>query len=224
MHAAEEDRVVGCIDRVDDDRSRGVRARSATTGLVLLAVAGLDDELEELRRARRRPVLGDGHLLAREDADAERFLSRRSLARSAPSEPSDTSTVGGSADTDANAVTVIPHGRSSSRQVTSTTPLASVLIASANSAWLRTGAFVVAISSGQFPSRRTQGGWRPLRSHQPLSLVYAVVTSTVTGTPFVTMSKTAERCCARSTTSRSFSSGASPATRNETRIRSKPLR
>ena len=49
------------------------------------------------------------------------------------SEPSETRTVGGSADTEVNAVTVIPHGRSASRQVTSTTPLASVLIASANS-------------------------------------------------------------------------------------------
>src|SRR5216117_2838938 len=51
-----------------------------------------------------------------------------------PSEPSDTRTVGGSADTEANAVTVIPHGLSPTQQVTSTTPLASALIASANSA------------------------------------------------------------------------------------------
>ena len=39
------------------------------------------------------------------------------------------------------------------------------------------------------------------------------LTPTSTGTPLVTMSKTAERACARSTTSRSFSAGASPLTR-----------
>jgi hypothetical protein len=56
------------------------------------------------------------------------------IARAAaPSESSETSTVGGSAETDANAVTVIPQGRSPTRQVTTTTPLASSLIASANS-------------------------------------------------------------------------------------------
>ncbi len=48
-------------------------------------------------------------------------------------ERSETSTVGGSAETEANAVTVIPQGRPPTRQVTRTTPLASVLIASANS-------------------------------------------------------------------------------------------
>src|SRR5262249_57584550 len=49
-------------------------------------------------------------------------------------------------------------------------------------------------------------------------------TPTCTGTPFVTMSKTAERAFARSTSSRSFSGGASPSTTNETRICSNPLR
>ena len=43
-------------------------------------------------------------------------------------------------------------------------------------------------------------------------------TPTCTGTPFVTMSKTAERAFARSTSSRSFSGGASPSTSNVTRI------
>jgi hypothetical protein len=37
--------------------------------------------------------------------------------------------------------------------------------------------------------------------------------STVTGTPWETMSKTAERCCARSTSRRIVSDGASPRTR-----------
>jgi hypothetical protein len=46
----------------------------------------------------------------------------------------------------------------------------------------------------RFPSRRTQGGWLGEAQPPTASLVYAVVTSTVTGTPFVTMSKTAERC------------------------------
>src|SRR6478736_367613 len=50
----------------------------------------------------------------------------------APAE-SETSTVGGSADTEAKAVTVIPHGWSPIQQVTNTTPLASALIASAKS-------------------------------------------------------------------------------------------
>src|SRR5215207_7592981 len=50
-----------------------------------------------------------------------------------PVDRSEMSTVGGSAATDANAVAVIPHGRPSTRQVTSTTPLASALIASRNS-------------------------------------------------------------------------------------------
>ncbi len=45
---------------------------------------------------------------------------------------SETRTVGGSADTEAKAVTVIPQGRPPIQQVTSTTPLASALIASAN--------------------------------------------------------------------------------------------
>ena len=49
------------------------------------------------------------------------------------SEPSETRTVGGSADTEANAVTVIPQGLSPTQQVTSTTPLASVLMASTKS-------------------------------------------------------------------------------------------
>ena len=48
-------------------------------------------------------------------------------------EPSETRIVGGSADTDAKAVTVIPHGLSPTQQVTSTTPLASVLMASTKS-------------------------------------------------------------------------------------------
>ena len=39
-----------------------------------------------------------------------------------------------------------------------------------------------------------------------------VMTPTSTGTPWLTMSKTAERAWARSTTSRSFSAGASPLT------------
>jgi hypothetical protein len=44
-----------------------------------------------------------------------------------------------------------------------------------------------------FVSRRTR--LAAVRgSRQPRSLVYAVATSTVTGTPLVTMSKTAERC------------------------------
>ena len=49
-------------------------------------------------------------------------------------EPSETRIVGGSADTDAKAVTVIPHGLSPTQQVTSPTPLASVLMASTKSA------------------------------------------------------------------------------------------
>src|SRR5262249_43519056 len=60
------------------------------------------------------------------------------------------------------------------------------------------------------------------RAGARLQGAHAVV-SISTGTPCVTMSNTAERCAARCTTSRSFSSGASPLTRNETRIRSKPF-
>src|SRR5215211_817610 len=46
------------------------------------------------------------------------------------SDRSETRIVGGSADTEVNALTVVPHGRSSTRVVTITTPLASALIAS----------------------------------------------------------------------------------------------
>jgi hypothetical protein len=61
-------------------------------------------------------------------------LRVEAIARAAaPSESSDTSTVGGSAETDAKAVTVIPQGLSPTQQVTTTTPLASSLMASANS-------------------------------------------------------------------------------------------
>ena len=62
---------------------------------------------------------------------------KRRVALIAPalvvSEPSETSTVGGSAETEAKAVTVIPQGLSPTQPVTSTTPLASVLMASAKS-------------------------------------------------------------------------------------------
>ena len=50
------------------------------------------------------------------------------------SERSETRIVGGSADTDAKAVTVVPQGRLPSQLVTMTTPLASELIASRKSA------------------------------------------------------------------------------------------
>src|SRR5213595_3162792 len=63
------------------------------------------------------------------------------------SAPSEARTVGGSAETEANAVTVMPHGRSPTRQVTSTTPLARALIASANS---RVGARSTAESAIRF--------------------------------------------------------------------------
>src|SRR6266545_809969 len=57
-----------------------------------------------------------------------------SIARAlAVSEQSDTRIVGGSADTDAKALTVTPHGRSSIRVVTITTPPARTLIASVKS-------------------------------------------------------------------------------------------
>src|SRR2546423_9478097 len=49
------------------------------------------------------------------------------------SEPSEARTVGGSVETDAKAVTVIPHGLPSTEQVTTTTPAASALIAWVNS-------------------------------------------------------------------------------------------
>ena len=49
----------------------------------------------------------------------------------ADSEWSETRTVGGSADTEAKALTVIPQGRPASSVVTITTPLARTLIASA---------------------------------------------------------------------------------------------
>jgi hypothetical protein len=38
------------------------------------------------------------------------------------------------------------------------------------------------------------------------------VTSSAIGTPVLIMSNTAERCCARAITSRSFASGAAPST------------
>ena len=141
------------------------------------------------------------------------------------SEPSETRTVGGSAETEANAVTVIPHGLSPTRQVTSTTPLASVLIASAKSETARTRARIGELQvsgMGRLLGERLAAAWSAAANR--CGRGHAVATSTVTGTPFVTMSKTAERCCARATTSRSFSSGASPSTRKETRICSKPLR
>ena len=47
---------------------------------------------------------------------------------------SETRTVGGLAETEVKAVTVMPHGLSPSQQVTITTPLASMLMASAKSA------------------------------------------------------------------------------------------
>ena len=85
----------------------------------------------------------------------------------APAE-SETSTVGGSADTEAKAVTVIPHGRSPIQQVTSTTPLASALIASAKSSagvgvmgclrWKVTGSPVPVVVGG----RRLRAGHQPL--------------------------------------------------------------
>src|SRR5215218_22284 len=61
-----------------------------------------------------------------------RFVSAidDALAVSAPTE---TSTVGGSAETEVNAVIVIPHGRPPTRDVTTTTPLASDVIASTKS-------------------------------------------------------------------------------------------
>src|SRR6478735_3083905 len=112
----------------------------------------------------------------------------------------DTSTVGGCADTEANAVTVIPHGRPSSRQVTRVTPLASVLIASANEA-VGSAAFVAAadfrVMARSSSVRKSGGGWpHACTATGPVAL-YAATMSTVTGTPFVTMSKTAEHCCAR---------------------------
>jgi len=50
-----------------------------------------------------------------------------------------------------------------------------------------------------------------------------VTTATCTGTPEVTLSNTAERAVARATTSRSFSTGASPSTVNVTRMSVKRL-
>src|SRR5262245_1556546 len=89
------------------------------------------------------------------------FLIARALV---VSEPSETRTVGGSADPDARAVTVIPLGLSPTRQVTRTTPLASALIASANSAigrqptgWSVTSLRLVFISR---PAVRRAGGRR----------------------------------------------------------------
>ena len=54
---------------------------------------------------------------------------------------------------------------------------------------------------GRRPGRMAPAAW---------SRAQSAMTPTSTGTPLVTMSKTAERACARSTTSRSFSGGASP--------------
>src|SRR5438034_8671519 len=88
-----------------------------------------------------------------------------------PSEPSETRTVGGSADTEAKAVTVIPHGLSPTQQVTSTTPLASALIASANSGICADSdaGSVTSFRSGSMRCPPGTGGWWALGGgHQPL--------------------------------------------------------
>src|SRR5437867_11561420 len=88
-----------------------------------------------------------------------------------PSEPSDTKTVGGSADTEAKAVTVIPDGLSPTQQVTSTTPLARALIASANSALdaESDAGSVTSFRSGcMWVSPGTGGWWALGDAHQPL--------------------------------------------------------
>src|SRR6478736_6129033 len=109
------------------------------------------------------------------------------------SEPTETRIVGGAVETDVNAVTVIPQGLLPIQQVTSTTPLASALIASANSPIEADCAVWSAMSS------RSGGiGWSPgtCWSGFGAGRGHAVAISTVTGTPLLTMSKTAERCCA----------------------------
>ena len=206
-NAAEEDDVVGRLDRLDQIAVE-VRERLRNRRAQAVEIAWLDQVVEELRLAGSSCVRRDAHLGAGEElapkapvASIARALTVPRRARPAP---------WGSTDTDANAVTVIPHGRPAARLVTTTTPLASVLIASANS------------SVGAVARYKAFGG-RAARA-ATIPPLYAAVWSTETGTPFVTMSKTAERCFARSTTSRSFSSGALPATRNVTLIRSKPLR
>ena len=110
-----------------------VGERAGDDRAVAAPVASVDKGLEELGRARLRAEAGDRELLLGEDADAEAAGLQRSRARSSSSAPSETRTVGGSADTEANAVTVIPHGLSATQTVTSTTPLASVLMASTKS-------------------------------------------------------------------------------------------
>ena len=86
-------------------------------------------------------------------------------------EPSETRIVGGSAETDAKAVTVIPQGLSPTRQVTSTTPLASALIASAKSAIgadSRTGSVMSFRAGGMGLLLRRAVGGRLLDGRQPL--------------------------------------------------------
>src|SRR5215212_1566013 len=86
------------------------------------------------------------------------------------SEQSDTRMVGGSADTDAKALTVTPHGRPSIRVVTITTPPARTLIASVkseggaavgNARVVCVGSGGMAVSSAHRPVTALPGGHRP---------------------------------------------------------------
>jgi hypothetical protein len=102
------------------------RARDRGTEVALVPI---DEPFEELGCATRRSVTGCRAVVPAEDADAEAAGAR--IARAlAVREPSETRIVGGSSETDAKALMVIPHGRPSSQLVTITTPLASALIAS----------------------------------------------------------------------------------------------
>ena len=124
--------MVGDLDGLGD-LAVEVGERHGDHGALAVAGPSIGVMLEELGRAGTRPVAGDGELIRRKDADSE-TSRRHDRARTCRAGESETSTVGGSADTDANAVTVIPHGRSPTQQVTSTTPLASALIAWAKAA------------------------------------------------------------------------------------------
>src|SRR5262249_25527599 len=191
-------------------------------------VAWVDERLEELGCARLRAASGDGELLLRQDADAEgpsrsdRARARRLRAerdedcrrlggdRSEGGDGHPPGPVADPAGDERDAARERAHGLD---EVRARRGLSRRIGDELECRWhglffLCCERLAAACSEAANRCRRGQ----------------AVATSTVTGTPFVTMSKTAERCCARATTSRSFSSGASPATRKETRIRSKPLR
>ena len=115
VNAAEEDDVIAGVDRIDDVAVE-MRERLCDRRARALELTAFDELVEELRRSGRSEPCAATHTCVRARTLTPKTPAApiaRALAVSAPSE---TSTIGGSADTDANAVTVIPQGRPANRR------------------------------------------------------------------------------------------------------------